>query len=58
MSWYDIYLRSLLAILITIFVIGQGPLIEELQSVGYDESNLAACGYDWRIPAHYLQVKP
>ena len=32
-----------------------GPIIENLYGVGYNESNLVAMPYDWRIPPFILQ---
>ena len=34
-----------------------GPLIRHLKDVGYDDTNLAAAPYDWRIPPTHLQSR-
>jgi hypothetical protein len=32
-----------------------GPVIENLQALGYTDENLVAMPYDWRIPPFMLQ---
>lgn len=34
-----------------------GPFIETLQGVGYDDTNLKAATYDWRLPPGQLEVR-
>jgi phospholipid:diacylglycerol acyltransferase len=34
-----------------------GPLIQELHELGYDDSNLMAAPYDWRLPFPMLETR-
>ncbi|KAH3743809.1 Lecithin:cholesterol acyltransferase [Pelomyxa schiedti] len=34
-----------------------GPLVETLQEFGYNDTNLAACPYDWRLDPQYLEER-
>jgi len=44
-------------VIATSFTYVMGPIINSLRGLGYDETNMKAAPYDWRLPFHALESR-